>query len=125
MKYLLTLLIISLLSCNKDSEQTTNYGPLPTVTNIQISSEVIGGIARPKFTITLDVPDASNVLMLDLYQNAKFPILKSGKVANPTSTQYVVIDSSATYPPSTPVKYFAFFTMKNYSYVSYYPFNLQ
>lgn len=125
MKHLFIILIITALSCNKDDVQDTQTGPLPTVTNIQTSSELIGGIARPKFTITLDVPDASNVAMLELYQNARFPLLKSGKVVNPTSSQYVVIDSNATYPPSVPVKYFAFFTMKNYSYVSYYPFTLQ
>lgn len=125
MKYLFTILITTALSCNKDDVQDTQNIALPTVTNLSTSSEIINGVARPKFTITLNVPDASIVSYLEVYQNAKFPLAKSGKVINPTSTQYVVIDSSATYPPASPVKYFAFFTMKNYSYVSYFPFELK
>jgi hypothetical protein len=118
-------MIISILACNKDDDQGAQNIQLPTVTSISTSSEVISGVARPKFTITLNVPDASIVSQLEVYQNAKFPVAKSGKVIDPTSTQYVVIDSTATYPPVAPVKYFAFFTMKNYSYVSYYPFDLK
>jgi hypothetical protein len=125
MKYLLTIMMFSLLACDKDDTKDTQNIALPTVTNISTSSEIISGVARPKFTITLSVPDASIVSQLEVYQNAKFPLEKSGKVLSPTSTQYVVIDSSATYPPVAPVKYFAFFTMKDYSYVSYYPFELK
>lgn len=125
MKYLLTVLIISALSCKKDDVQSTQIIALPSVTNITTSSEVINGVARPKFIITLNVPDPGIVYQMDIYQNAKFPISKSGRVPNPTSTQYVVIDSNATYPPSAPVKYFAYFTMKNYSYEGYYSFEVK
>lgn len=125
MRYLLTIMIFSLLSCDKDSVTNDANGLLPTVTKLEVSAETINGVARPKFTITLDVPDASSVSKLEIYQNAKFPVAKSGNIAAPNSGQYVVIDSSAVYPPSTAVKYFAFFTMKNYSYVSYYPFDVK
>lgn len=124
MKYLLTLMIICALSCKKDSVNNTVTLTPPTVTKLEVSSEMINGTARPKFTITLNVPDASNVNQLEIFQNAKFPVQRSGRILSPTSTQYVVIDSSATYPPTATVKYFAFFTMKDYSYVSYYPFNV-
>lgn len=125
MKYLLTILIFSLVACDKDDVQDTQSIALPTVTNITTSSEVVGGVARPKFTISLNVPDASAVSQLEVYTNSNFPTSRSGRVINPTSTQYVVIDSAATYPPSAPVKYFAFFTMKNNSYVSYYTFEVK
>jgi hypothetical protein len=125
MKYLLTIMIISLLSCGKDSVNDTVSDTPPTVTKLEVSSETINGIARPKFTITLDVPDASTVTQLDVFQNAKFPAARSGRIVSPASGQYIVIDSSATYPPSATVKYFAFFTMKNFSYVSYYPFDVK
>lgn len=125
MRYLLTIMIFSLLSCDKDDDNNTQKVELPTVTNITTSSEVINGTARPKFTITLNVPDAGAVSQLEIYANAKFPSLRSGRVSNPTSAQYVVIDSSATYPPASPVKYFAFFTMKNYSFEGYYPFEVK
>jgi hypothetical protein len=118
-------MIISLLSCKKDSVNDTASGPLPTVTKVEVSSETINGVARPRFTITLDVPDVSTVNQLEVYQNAKFPVLKSGRIAAPNTGQYIVIDSSAAYPPPSTVKYFAFFTMKNYSYVSYYPFDVK
>lgn len=125
MKYLLTILLFSLLACDKNDVKDTQNIDLPTVTNIVTTSEVVNGVVRPKFTITLNVPDAGAVSHLEIYANSRFPLSKSGKVISPTSTQYVVIDSIATYPPTAPVKYFAFFTMKNYSYVSYYPFSLQ
>jgi hypothetical protein len=90
-----------------------------------VSAETINGVARPKFTITLDVPDAAAVSKLEIYQNARFPVAKSGNISTPASGQYTVIDSNSVYPPSAAVKYFAFFTMKNYSYVSYYPFDVK
>lgn len=125
MKYLLTILFFSLLSCDKDNDNEAPQPELPTVTNIAISSEVINGTARPKFSITLDVPEPGAVSQLEVYANSNFPTSRSGKVSNPTSAQYVVIDSAATYPPAAPVKYFAFFTMKDYSYVSYYAFEVK
>jgi hypothetical protein len=125
MRYLLTILIFSLLSCDKDSVSENTNGPLPTVTKLEVSAETINGVARPKFTITLDVPDAAAVSRLEIYQNARFPVAKSGNITAPNSGQYTVIDSSSVYPPSAAVKYFAFFTMKNYSYVSYYPFDVK
>lgn len=125
MKYLLTIMIISLLSCGKDSVKDDANMPVPTVTKLEVSAETINGVARPKFTITLNVPDPGATTQLEVYQNAKFPAAKSGRIVSPTSGQYIVIDSSATYPPSATVKYFAFFTMKNYSYVSYYPFDVK
>lgn len=118
-------MLFAVVSCDKDDVQDTQSVALPTVTSIVTSSEIINGKARPKFTITLDVPDANNVWQLEVFTNTTFPTSRSGRVLNPTSTQYVVIDSSATYPPTAPVKYFAFFTMKNYSYVSYYPFEVK
>lgn len=118
-------MIFSLLACDKDNNNNTPIVELPTVTNVTTSSEVINGTARPKFTNTLNVPDASIVTNLEVYANSKFPFSKSGQVISPSSSQYVVIDSSATYPPAAPVKYFAFFKMKNNSYVSYYPFELK
>lgn len=124
MKYLLTLMIICALSCKKDSVNDTVTATPPTVTKVETSSEVISGVAHPKFTITLNVPDTAAVLQLELFQNAKFPIYQSGKVVSPKSMQYTIIDMGATYPPVAPVKYFAFFTMKDYSYVSYYTFNV-
>lgn len=125
MKYLLTALIVLVLSCNKDDDNETQPAALPTVTSITTSSEVINGVSRPKFTITLNVPDVESVTQLELYQNSNFPNSKAGKVVNPTSSTYSIIDSSAKYPPTSPVKYFAFFTMKNYSYVSYYSFEVK
>lgn len=126
MRYLLTIMIVSLLSCDKDSvNDTTNDNP-PTVTKVEVSSEIISGVARPKFTITLNVPEPGITSQLEVYRNAGFPTSKAaGKVVGPNSGQYVVIDSSATYPPVASVKYFAFFTMKNYSYLSYYPFEVK
>jgi hypothetical protein len=125
MKYLLTIMIISCLSCKKDSVNDTTSANLPTVTKVDVTSETINGVARPKFTITLNVPDASTVSQLEVYQNVKFPISKSGRITAPNSGQYVIIDSNATYPPSITVKYFAYFTMKDYSYVSYSPFDVK
>jgi len=125
MRYLLTVMIISFLSCKKDSVNNTPTSASPTITKVEVSSEVVGGTARPKFTITLNVPDTTAVLQLELYQNAKFPVYQSGKVVGPKTAEYAIIDMSATYPPAAPVKYFAFFTMKNYSYVSYYPFEVK
>lgn len=125
MKYLLTLMIVSFLSCKKDSVSNTANEPLPTVTKLELSSEVINGTARPKFTITLNVPDPAKVTQLEVFQNANFPISKAGIIVTPKSGQYIVIDSTAKYPPTTTVKYFAFFTMKGYSYVSYYPFDVK
>lgn len=118
-------MIISALSCKKDNVQGTKYDPPPTVTKIETSSEVVNGTAHPKFTITLNVPDTSKVAQLEVYQNAKFPVTKSGLVLKPKSGQYVIIDSNATYPPASIIKCFAFFTMKDFSYVSYYPFELK
>jgi hypothetical protein len=125
MKYLLTILLFSLLACDKDDDNNKPPVEFPTVTNISISSEVVNGTARPKFSITLNVPDASAVSQLEVFANSNFPTSRSGRVINPTSTQYVVIDSAATYPPPSPVKYFAFFTMKDNSYVSYYSFEVK
>ncbi len=124
MKYLLTILIISALSCKKDNVSNSAISTLPTVTKIETSSEVVNGVAHPKFTITLNVPDTNAVTQLEVYQNARFPILQSGKIVSPKSSQYTIIDMGATYPPSAPVKYFAFFTMKDFSYVSYYTFDV-
>lgn len=118
-------MIISALSCKKDSVNNTTSDNLPTVTKVDVSSETINGVARPKFTITLNVPDSSTVNQLEVYQNANFPILKSGRIVTPNTGQYIVIDSNAAYPPSSTIKYFAFFTMKNFSYVSYYPFDVK
>jgi len=118
-------MIVSVLSCKKDSVSDTANEPLPTVTKLDISSETINGTARPKFTITLDVPDPAKVSQLEVFQNANFPISKAGVIVTPKSGQYVVIDSAAKYPPTAAVKYFAFFTMKNYSYVSYYSFDVK
>lgn len=114
-----------MLSCKKDSVNDTPNSAPPAVTKVETSSEVVNGVAHPKFTITLNVPDTATVLQMELFQNAKFPVYQSGKVVSPKSTQYTIIDMSATYPPTSPVKYFAFFTMKNYSYVGYYPFEVQ
>jgi hypothetical protein len=125
MRYLLTIMIISLLSCKKDSVNDTPLATPPTVTKVEVSSEAINGVSRPKFTITLDVPDPANVVQLDVFQSANFPASKSGRIVTPKTGQYIVIDSNATYPPSTTVKYFAFFTMKDYSYVSYYSFEVK
>lgn len=125
MRYLLTIMIISLLSCKKDSVNNNTNTQLPTVTNLVVSSETINGTARPKFTITLNVPDPATVAKLELYQNVQFPLKKSGLIATPTTGQYTVIDSGALYPTSGTVKCFAFFTMKDYSAVSYYPFDVK
>jgi hypothetical protein len=127
MKYLLPLLFIStLLSCDKDDDEKPNpYPNPPTVTKVETSSELINGVARPKFTITLNVPNPDVTTQLEVYQNANFPSSKAGRILSPKSGEYVVIDSSAKYPPATTVKYFAFFTMKDYSFLSYYTFDVK
>lgn len=125
MKYLLTIMIFSLLSCGKDNDTGKPQNDPPTVVNVVASSEMVNGTARPKFTITLNVPDSVAVASMSLFQNARFPVSQSGIINNPKSGIYTIIDNTQTYPPSAQVKYFAYFTMKNYSYVSYYPFELK
>lgn len=125
MRYLLLLLILSILSCDKDNDTVKPQVDPPTVVNVVASSEMVNGTNRPKFTITLNVPDSMAVATLNLYQNARFPISQSGVINNPKSGVYTVIDNTQTYPPATAVKYFAYFTMKDFSFLSYYPFEVK
>lgn len=97
MKYLLTIMIISLLSCKKDSEQVIKYDPPPTVTNIAVSSEVVNGVSRPKFTITLSVPDTASVVNFYIYTKNTYSIPCA--VLKPKSGTYTVIDLYNSYPP--------------------------
>ncbi len=125
MRYLLTIMIISaLLSCKKDKDEKPVM-PAPAVSNVEISSELVNGTARPKFTITLTVPDTSKVASLYLYQNANFPAAYAGLVKSPKAGQYIIIDNGASYPPTSPIKYFAFFAMKDFNNVGYYPFEVK
>jgi hypothetical protein len=117
--------MFAFVSCDKDKNDTKPAPEPPTITKIDVSSETVAGVARPKFTITLNVPDESSVLLLQIFQNAQFPNTESGKIANPKSGVYTVIDMTATYPPTAPVKYFAFFTMKGYSYKGHYDFDVK
>src|ERR1044072_5579378 len=96
MRYLLTILMFAFVSCDKDKNDTKPAPEPPTITKIDVSSETVAGVARPKFTITLNVPDESSVLLLQIFQNAQFPTTESGKVVNPKSGVYTVIDMTAT-----------------------------
>lgn len=126
MKYLLLLLSISILSCNKDNDQPPPKTDPPTVTNVTISSEIVLGTARPKFTITLKVPDTAALGFFYLWRKDYFPSYRStGTITKPKSGDYSFVDSSATYPPSNPIQYFTYFDLKSWQPVSYQPFELK
>lgn len=118
MKYLSLLLIISFLSCDKDNDPVKPVIDPPTVTNVLVSSETISGVAYTKFTITLNVPDTAAVASLHHYQNVNFPSTPTGIINNPKSGAYEIVDKTVKYPPTTPLKYFAFFAMKDGSFVN-------
>lgn len=118
MKYLLTILIFSALSCKKDNDPVKPKADPPIVTNVLVSSETIGSSTHPKFTITLNVPDTAAVVSLYHYQNANFPGVPTAVIGNLKSGVYTIIDKTVIYPPVTPIKYSAFFAMKDGSFVS-------
>lgn len=96
MKYLLTILIISALSCKKDNDSKPKYYPPPTVTNVIATTEVVGGITRPKFTITLNVPDNAVTKQYLLFVKPAFSIPML--LLNPKSGTYTFTDPYNTYP---------------------------
>jgi hypothetical protein len=114
MKYLLTIMIISLLSCKKESEPVSKYNPPPTVTNIAISSELINGVAHPKFTITLNVPDTAAVVSFWLTTKDAYSI--PYMIPKPKTGTYALIDSYNSYPPVADKKtYASFYLMEDNS----------
>lgn len=98
MKYLLTILIVSTLSCKKNNDSKPKYDPAPSVTNIAISSELVNGVAHPKFTITLNVPDTAAVINFLVYTKLTFSIPCT--ILKPKTGTYTIIDSYNSFPPA-------------------------
>jgi hypothetical protein len=117
MKYLLTIMIISALSCKKDDVNNTVSSTPPSVTKIETSSEVASGAARPKFTITLSVPDTAAVKELMIYVYSSFPNSTPVRLAGPKTGTYDLIDVNNTYPPPSK-KYFSIYAMKDGSFIN-------
>jgi hypothetical protein len=114
MKYLFTLLIVSFLSCNKSNDSKPKYDPPPTVTNVQASTDVAGGITRPKFTITLNVPDTAATRQFTLFVQPAFSIPLI--ILNPKSGTYTLVDTGNPYPlQSGKNTYSSFFLMADNS----------
>jgi hypothetical protein len=117
MRYLLTIMIISALSCKKDSEQPKPKADPPTVIKVETSSQLVDTVARPKFTITLNIPDSDAVNELMIYVYSTFPYSKPVEIFKPKTGVYTVIDMNNTYPPKNK-KYFSIFAMKDFSSIT-------
>lgn len=116
MKYLLTIMIVSLLSCNKKNYDIPRKTIIkPSITGIEVSSQMIvtqtgtkyDTVNRPKITFTLNIPDTSSVhglyvYKIDNYASASYLTnLKSGKIS--------VVDMNQVYPPISTMKYTSIF----------------
>ena len=99
MKYIISIALISIMfSCKKDNGTSAKYDPPPSVTNIQVSSQSTNGVAHPKFTITLNIPDTSAVKSFSVYpKNGWIPSV----IQNPKSGTYVLVDIYNSYPAAS------------------------
>lgn len=96
-KILPLLLTITILSCNKNTDTKPKYDPAPSVSNIQSTTETTNGVTRPKFTITLAVPDtAATKVFILFYKGSSIPCA----IPNPKTGTYTIIDTYNTYPLS-------------------------
>jgi hypothetical protein len=112
----LSLIIIS-LSCNKNKDNNVTHPAPPSVKAVEISSQIVDTINRPKITFTIDVPDTSYVKGLYVYQASLFPFTVSGQLYHLTSGKVSVIDLNLIYPPAKPVKYISTFGLSDGTFI--------
>jgi hypothetical protein len=130
MKYLLTILILSLVACDKDEAPQKPVSDPPSIVKVQTLSPVMDIVPsaqpgkndtfyRPQLEVTLNVPDSSTVSRLSIYVKASFPYYKPVEIVNPKTGVYTVVDMSNVYPASGAKRiYFSVFTMKDFSYIT-------
>lgn len=113
MKYLTLLTLTSIfLSCSKKDDAKPKHDPPPSVVNITATTDVLNGITRPKFTITLNVPDTSATQLFMLSVTKKFspPVT----IIKPKSGTYTIVDTYNVYPLQPDYKdYTPFFLMSD------------
>lgn len=121
-------MIICMLSCNKDDAPAKPVSDPPSIVSITTSTpymqivtspQRVDTFYRPKFLVTLNVPDSNAVTKLSLFVKASFPYYPPAEISNPKSGTYTIIDMNNTYPASGNRKtYFSVFTMKDFSYIT-------
>ena len=110
-KLIFAALAIAALSCNKNSDTPHKEIIPPTLLGVDVSSQMVDTILRPKFTFNLNVPDTGSVKSLIVFQIGKFPFNISGQLTGLSSGKVVFIDMTQKYPPTSPIKYTSVFAL--------------
>jgi hypothetical protein len=128
MKYLLTVMTICMISCKKDDAPVKPKPEPPSIIKVSTATPFLQVVAspqkndtfyRPRFEVTLNVPDSSAVTKLSIYVKSLFPYYTPVEILNPKSGVYTVVDMNNIYPAIDSKKtYFSVFTMKDFSYIT-------
>ena len=129
MKYLLTILMLSVLACKKDDAPQKPVSDPPSITKVQVLSPKMivttnsqgkkDTTYRPQMEFTLDVPDENAVTKLSIFVKASFPYYTPVEILNPKSGVYTIVDMNNVYPATGNNRvYFSVFMMKNFSYIT-------
>lgn len=117
MKPLLTILLVSLLACNKNYTVEHKTITKPSITGVEVSGQMVitqtgstfDTIIRPKITFTISLPDAASVNRFYVYKLGDFPFSLAGNLTSFSSGKVSIVDMNQKYPPTTTMKYTSFF----------------
>lgn len=89
-------MVVCALACNKSNDSNPKYDPAPTITSYSVGTDVANGITRPKFTVTLTIPDTLAVkeFVLGVGPTFSIPLV----ILSPKSGTYTLIDPNNVYP---------------------------
>lgn len=105
-KYLLILLaVVTLASCEKESDTLERTGVKPSITSVKFSKATVGSVSRVKVDLVLDVPEKGSLIRVDCIRGVqRINNVLTQMESGPSS----FTDNSAEWPSGGTPAYYAF-----------------